>query len=196
MNNKNHIDAAPCVVKTKHIGETIHMKKIAVCLMAALGLAVTSFAGTEMSGKASKTVEPVTCFGDNEFQIDIFGSYTGGGIYEDGFGGGVSLNYFVTRNIGLSLDGNGYEGDVSGRFTTSLNLVFRLPIDEACIAPYALVGGGVGFDGITEAIINGGIGLEYRVVPNRFGVFAEGRYSWGDESGSTAQARLGVRLAF
>lgn len=172
------------------------MKKIVLSSMAVLSLAAVSFAGVTTTGKSYKQPEPVTCFNDSEFQLDIFGSYNFAGDYQDGFGGGGSLNYYFTRNIGFQVDYNIYDGDVSGRHEVTGSLLLRLPIDSTCLAPYALVGGGVGMDGTTEALFTAGAGVEYRVVPHRVGIFAEGRYLLGDDSDSAGAARVGLRFVF
>jgi hypothetical protein len=174
------------------------MKKVMLSLTAIAALTATTFAGTAVVSTGKEVKNPIepTCFEAGEFQLDVFGSYTGGGHYQDGFGGGLGLNYFFTKYIGFGVDGNVYDGGVDGRWTVSGNLIFRLPIDSACVAPYLLVGGGYGADGINEAIINAGGGLEYRFIPNRMGVFAEGRYTWAADTNGTGQARVGLKFVF
>jgi hypothetical protein len=174
------------------------MKKAALSLFAVVALAGTSFAGTAVvkSGKDFKQPEPVTCFGDKELQVDAFGSYQWANKYQDGFGGGLGVNYFFTRNFGVGVDGNIYDGNANGVWAFTGSLIARLPIDSICLAPYILAGGGYTVDGHSNGTVHAGGGLEYRVVPNKVGLFTEGRYTWGCNSNSNAQVRLGVRFVF
>lgn len=174
------------------------MKKIAISALSALTLTAAAFAGQPMvsSGK-DKVVLPEPCFNDTELQLDVFGSYTwADGDHGDGFGGGLGLNYFLTRNIGLGVEGNIYDGDANGVWNVDARLLFRYPIDSACLAPYAFVAGGVQTNGGTEGTIGVGGGIEYRVVSQKVGLFTEGRYTWAADSDDSAQVRVGVRVVF
>jgi hypothetical protein len=64
--------------------------------------------------------------------------------------------------------------------------------------PLIFGGGGYAVDGAGEGTIHAGGGLEWRIVPEKIGIFAEGRYTWstGSNHGDAAQARLGVRFVF
>ncbi len=196
------------------------MKKLTYSLIAGLALAASSFAGQEIvSGKDKNPVPVTTCFNDREFQLDLFGAYVDGnagshaGPYRDhGWGGGVGLNYFFTRNIGVGAEGVWYDakendakpGEHFGdKAFHNINgsLIFRLPIDHLCLAPYAFVGGGAVLDGAQWAQGFFGFGAEYRVVPNKVGVFADARWNfYGDRYGNGDQNnfgfRAGVRLVF
>lgn len=190
-----------------------------VSALAALG--TSSFAGpaTYSISKESKAVveEVERCFGDNEFQLDIFGQYSDGnapyhaGIFRDhGWGGGVGINYFFHRNIGLGIDAAWlyareapYEG--AGQHTTLHNfsgsVIFRAPIDDACIAPYVYVGGGTHIDGEQWASAHAGAGIEFRIQPQKFGIFLDGRWTYlGDRFGrgdiNFSSARVGLRFIF
>src|SRR4051812_35735569 len=178
------------------------MKKLTVTLLASIALAVASQAGTEISsGKdvKSKIIPPVHCFNDHELQVDIFGAYQvgegpdhAGPIRDHGWGGGIGINYFFSRYIGIGVEGywiaaktnqgqireaafrdirreardlgldvdrdtffDVFDAIGGDRFldndrTTFHNidgmLIFRLPIDEMCLAPYLFLGGGVVLD--------------------------------------------------
>lgn len=87
--------------------------KTTIPLLAIIALTGSAFAG-ERVVKASKShVVPETdCFRAHELQLDIFGQYSVGegpdraGTFRDhGWGGGVGMNYFVTRNFGLGIEG-------------------------------------------------------------------------------------------
>lgn len=176
------------------------MKKIAYSFVACLALASSAFAGQEMKEYKDYKTPAEPCFNDQEFQLDLFGSYTNteGGGYKDGFGGGLGFNYFFTRNLGIGVDGNVLDAGVNGFWQTTGSIIVRFPIDSACLAPYIFAGGGGQFDQTSSGSVHAGGGLEYRVVPQRFGIYAEGRYTWAFASGSDdhAQVRTGVRIVF
>lgn len=166
-------------------------------LIACVVLASTSFAGVTTGKEYKQPVLP-SCFADQELQLDVFGSYTWitEGKYDDGFGGGIGVNYFFTRNLGVGVDGNILDGDANGLWSFSGKVIARLPIDSACLAPYVFVAGGVQTNGSTVGTVGAGAGLEYRVIPNKLGIFTEGRYTWGAQTNENVQARLGVRVVF
>jgi len=173
------------------------MKKLTLSFLASLAFVATSFGGHEVVSKEYKAPAPVPCFKDVELQLDIFGVYYGesGNRFGDGFGGGIGVNYFFTRNIGIAVTGTLYDGDRHAIWNTDLDLVYRFPIENGiCIAPYILAGGGIQADGTTIGTWNVGGGLEWRATPS-FGVFGEGRYQWGENDG-VAQARVGLRFVF
>jgi hypothetical protein len=199
------------------------MKRITTSLLASLALLGTSLAGetTYSTGKSYKqpvAPAPVTCFGDHEFQIDTFGQASFGssdktGLFRDtAWGGGIGLNYFFHRNIGLGVDAawlSAKESTLGGNTNAertvlhnfSGSIIFRLPIDSACLAPYAYVGGGYHVDGENWASAHGGVGIEYRCVPNKVGIFVDGRWTYlGDRFEQSDlnfwTVRAGVRLVF
>jgi hypothetical protein len=200
------------------------MKKLTITLFASIALAASSFAGHEMvsSGKEYKggkgPIPPVLCFADKELQLDVFGAYQvgegpthAGPIGDHGWGGGIGVNYFFSRYIGVGAEGywiaadHNAAADVDGGETTFHNiggsLIFRLPIDELCLAPYAFIGGGAVLDSDDWAVGFAGVGVEYRIIPNKLGVFVDGRFNYyGDRYGHDDQnnytARAGVRWVF
>lgn len=174
------------------------MKKLTLSILAGLAIAATGFAGQEMVESKEYKAAPEPCFKDTELQLDLFASYSGGddGSHGDGFGGGLGVNYFFTRNLGISVSGNLYDGDANGVWNVDADLVLRFPIEGSiCIAPYILAGGGIETNGTTVGTWNAGAGLEWRAT-HTIGIFGEGRYIWagGDEDG--VQARLGLRFVF
>lgn len=172
------------------------MKKIALGLFASLAVASSVFAGHEVAGK--KTITPVEpCFKDQELQLDLFGSYTDtqGGGHSDGFGGGLAVNYFFLRYIGVGVDGNVYDGD-QAVWDATARIIARYPIEGAlCIAPYIFGGGGVETNGTTVGTVHVGGGLEWRAT-HQIGVFGEGRYTWAGHDDDGTQVRVGVRVVF
>lgn len=186
------------------------MKKLSLSVLAAFAVAGTSFAGPTMAtGKDSKDYKgapeaPTYCFNAKEFSLDVFGSFvtdvqSNAAYYGPGGGGGIGLNYFFQRNLGLGIDanwsGSGPDDTVIHQFSGSF--IVRFPIEGSiCIAPYFFVGGGVNVDGSREGTLHGGAGLEWRATP-KFGVFADGRYTvLGEEKNDTALFRAGVRFIF
>jgi hypothetical protein len=177
------------------------MKKIAFPLIACLALASSAFAGQEM--KESKDYKAVAepCFKDQELQLDLFGSYTDtqGGGHGDGFGGGLAVNYFFLRYLGVGVDGdvNSNSGR-GGIWDFTARIIARYPLELAggsfCIAPYIFAGGGVENHPTAGSFMTGG-GLEWRATHN-IGVFSEGRYTWVGGPNDGVQARVGVRFAF
>jgi len=200
------------------------MKKLVFGFATLVAVAATTLAGTETytaSGKATKEykqVETPTCFSDREWQADVFGAYQvgngdthAGPIRDHGWGGGIAVNYFFMRYFGLSAEGSWIEGhnnsaepgfDHATQFqSVTGSAIFRYPIDKWCLAPYVFIGGGATMDGSAWGLGHVGIGLEYRIVPNKFGIFADGRWNYyGDNYGHDVQNnflfRTGVRLVF
>ena len=177
------------------------MKKIAIPFFALAIAASSAFAGTEVQTESKEYKQPVPevlCFQDQEFQLDVFGSYTDGRAnnpHSDEFGGGIALNYFFIRNLGVGVDGNFHEGDANGVWATSGRLIVRFPIDEICLAPYLFGGGGYEVNGDGFGTLHAGGGLEWRAT-EMIGLFGEGRYTWGEDDRNSSQARVGVRFVF
>jgi hypothetical protein len=204
------------------------MKKLIVVLPIVFGLFnFSSLAGEAVvsTGKESKDYKQVpveTCFNDHEFQIDLFGQYSVGegphqaGVMRDhGWGGGVGLNYFFQRYIGLGVDGSWLDvkeahdfarHDAADNRGTALNsvtgsVILRYPIDHLCLAPYIYGGGGFEDDGKQWASGHCGVGVEYRIKPHKLGVFLDGRWTFlGDRDDhhdlNYFSARAGIRVIF
>jgi hypothetical protein len=188
------------------------MKTIALGFLATVIAASSALAGDEVINKDYKQpVAPSTCFRDQEFQLDFFGSFMNlpyghddftsrGGRFNDndrdGGGGGVGVNYFFLRYFGVGVDGD-FDSNVDGVANYTGKFILRLPIEAGgfCIAPYVFGGGGgeSSFDDDRNFTLRGnrgegsvgtwmvGGGLEWRVTP-MFGVFVEGRYTWADRN--------------
>jgi len=144
----------------------------------------------------------------SEFSLDMFGSYVAPeehitkifktDIRRDGdWGGGVGLNYFFTREIGIGGEIN--IGSNGGNFVDQGvgSLIFRLPFEPSGFSPYIFGGGGRGTDPQWEWLIHGGVGVEYRFNPLT-GLFIDSRYVWHIKEGSTDRImfRAGLRLIF
>ena len=198
-----------------------HVLPLAVSLLAS----VSAYAGSQVEQISSKDkiIAPTYCFNEHEWQFDIYGAYSDGNghdhagpLQDHGWGGGVGVNYFITRMIGIGVDGTALYGREnpqndgnghleSGKHTTTYgftgSVIVRFPIDSACLAPYVYAGGGFHTDGDEWASAHAGVGIEYRVVPNKIGLFLDGRYTYyGDRYGNgdqgNALAKAGVRIVF
>jgi hypothetical protein len=203
------------------------MKTLAIASLALLGAITSVHAGsaTVSSGKAAKDLQQPAmevCFKEHEFQVDLFGQYSVGNgghvgaFSEHGWGGGIGLNYYFTRNFGLGVDAawlsikedptfasssGDKSGDVTALHTFTGSLIWRFPIDHLCLAPYVYAGGGFLVDGRQWAAAHGGAGLEYRIKPDHYGLFVDARWTYlGDRDGlgdlNFFNARLGVRIIF
>jgi hypothetical protein len=192
------------------------MTKNIAFLFSAAFATTTALAGEHIIAidKTYKAPEPELCFEAGELQLDIFGQYTDGNgpshagpIREHGWGGGLGLNYFFTRNLGVGVDAawlNAEEfggGDYTIIHNFSGSLILRFPIDDKCIAPYLYVGGGAAVDGLQWASAHGGAGIEFRVKPRKLGVFLDTRYTYyGDRHGNgdlgNLSGRVGLRIIF
>lgn len=141
----------------------------------------------------------------NELTLDMFGSYQAGqrditdlfrtSIRRGDWGGGVGLNYFFTRELGIGVDTN-IPAD-GGRFFNHVagSFIMRAPIEQIGLAPYVFGGGGRSFDPVYEWTGHVGTGLELRMNPVT-GFFVDGRYVFADRTSDTLLLRAGVRLAF
>lgn len=143
----------------------------------------------------------------NELSLDMFGSYQAAerrfnkifetNIRHGDWGGGVGVNYFFTRNIGIGGDLN--IPDNGGNFIDSAsgNLFLRLPIDPTGLAPYIFGGGGRYTDPTWTWVADAGVGVEYRFNPVT-GIFGDARYVWPEKSGipDGLLIRAGLRFVF
>jgi len=200
------------------------MKRLILTLAASCGLLSSGLAGSlTLSNKEYKAPAPELCFGDHEWQFDLFGQYTVGEgpdhaatVRDHGWGGGVGVNYFFTRNLGVGIDGawlygkepdrdSGQRSNGGSHKTTTHNfsgsLIYRMPIDHLCLAPYVYVGGGYAVDGVDWATAHAGAGVEYRISPQKFGVFLDTRWTYyGDRFDrgdlNNFSTRLGFRVIF
>ncbi len=189
------------------------MKKSLFAVLASVAIAATGIAGTATvsSGKGYKEykqVEQPSCFSDTEIQADVFGAYAvteggQGGVFhgDHGWGGGIGLNYFFHRYFGIGAEGVWLDANPHAVHEAGGSIFFRFPIDSICLAPYVYVGGSAQFDGEDWAAGHAGAGLEYRVVPNKIGIFVDGRFTYlGDRFGGNdlhfTLVRAGVRWVF
>ena len=173
------------------------MKTIAA--LALVSLTTAAFAGQPMTTHTGKKViiPQEACFGETELQLDVYGAYASSdGSHGSGFGGGLGVNYYFTRNFGVGLDATLVEGNTGEVFAGTVSFLARYPfeIGHICLAPYAKVGGGVEVDGSPEGMISVGGGLEWR-INSRMGFFGEGTYNFAREN-EYIGVRAGLRFIF
>ena len=171
-------------------------------LLMSLALASSAFAGTATSfaknakGPVAPAPAPTCgCFGPG-LSFDVGGAaiFDRGG--EDALGGTVGLNYFFSRNVGISTSYS-LLATPSEHHEFDGNLILRAPIDSLCIAPYALVGGGYSTNGTSGGNYDVGGGLDIRFSPTScLGVFAEGAYHFAASGTDYTTVRLGLRIPF
>lgn len=203
--------------------------KNALLLLTTLGtLSASALAGTATTTTVTPPPPaPLSLYNANELQFDLFGQYgvTSSGnehlIGDDAFGGGIGVNYFITRWLGIGGEGSLFdtEGDTLG--TATFNVFLRAPLGESGFAVYGFTGIGIVFnaDDIDsddfedfddrirdnddpkeedDILLQGhvGLGVEYRFSPH-FGIFTDARYTFveSDDSDFTL-IRAGLRFAF
>ena len=180
------------------------MKKLKLILCAAL-----AYIGLASQSSAAG----VNLYNAHEFNLDIFGTRAFANsdsdrlFYEDNWGGGLALSYFLTRYIGVGIDGQLLEasGDTVG--TSSLNATFRLPLGDSGVAVYGLGGVGLifnpddlyndhGEDDDTLFTGHVGAGAEWRFTEG-FGAFTDWRYKFNERGNSDySELRMGLRFVF
>ena len=141
--------------------------------------------------------EAVDKFPPHEMSLDLFGTYANRdryGVEGDRGGGGLGLNYFMTRYIGIGADSYLEEWKWPYRVNGSLFLRYPMP---AGIAPYGFGGGGREFKYLTQWTYHAGGGVEFR-INSYTGIFGDARRVFSDRSSSLdyTLVRGGLRLSF
>jgi hypothetical protein len=147
---------------------------------------------------------PPPLYRANEFSLDAFGGMTLGestldlssGVrtrHDVRLGAGTGLNYFFTRNIGISAEGFTENTRHSVVDTADGSMVFRLPFGKSGLAAYIFGGGGHEFDPNPSPTFHTGGGLEYRFTQH-FGAFIEPRVVF--KQGNYGFGKCGVRWNF
>ncbi|HWC58124.1 MAG TPA: hypothetical protein VHC44_00415 [Verrucomicrobiae bacterium] len=189
----------------------------AVLLTASAGMAQTTTTTTETTTVSHVWNDPNTWWGNhwvynggdrytaNELSLDFFGSYISGerraedlfktNIRHGAWGGGVGVNYFFTREIGIG--GDIEIPDDGGNFVNNVDgsLIARLPIGHTGLAPYVFGGGGRQTEPVWQWTGHAGVGIEYRFNPVT-GIFTDARYMWVDKTADEILFRAGLRFVF
>lgn len=153
----------------------------------------------------TNTVASVSPYQAKEFAVSTFATYQASGAVtgDSQWGAGIQADYFVTKNIGVSLATSKNRFD-DGAFFQNLSIgpVIRLPISDTGFAPYALGGIGFDFDHQNDRYYYAGGGVEYRGkwLPKHLSVFVDAQYQWRDYLPAGGQnatvARSGIRWTF
>ncbi len=175
------------------------MKTTTLLAAISLFLGGSALAGVDYAppSKAVTYEAPIvdtTCFPAGfEFSGFAAGFFPDSDRYDDEIGGGVSLAYFYNENFGFNLSAAVY--DTSSEIQNyTLDAIYRIPI--GCVAPYAIVGGGVHTDGQTEGLFRFGGGIDFRMMDN-CSLFADGTYNiLGGDIEEYTTARVGLRWVF
>jgi len=187
------------------------MKSLLV-ITAGLGLAASTARAQSFETRL-RYDEGADKYPPHEFSVDLFGTYAGkdrwGGKTflassgnpgkDDQFGGGLGVNFFFTRFIGIGADSYLEEWKWPYRINGSVILRYPLQWKEAAggLAPYIFGGGGREFKYLTQWTYHGGGGLEFRW--NRYtGVFSDARRVFSDRTSDLdyTLVRFGMRLSF
>ena len=153
--------------------------------------------------------EPIDCYQANEVSFDTFFQVRTDDFDDERMGAGIGINYFLTRNWGIGIEGSAE--NTSGVFVeaTRANLIYRIPINRSAI--YVFAGAGANFcvppepesalesgesdEGGDKWAIDVGVGIEHRFAKH-FGAFTDIRLDKIEDRGATALARLGFRIPF
>lgn len=170
-------------------------------------LAAKSALGADnMGNDQDVNSNPGDLYRSSELSVDVFGTASLGEYSIDHLSGsrakhntrlgaGAGVNCFFTRYIGVGADA--YSENTTGAFidSTSGNLIFRLPLGQSGLAPYAFGGGGHQFDLARAWFGQVGAGMEYRFTQN-VGAFVDARWVLPDKTINYGVGRLGLRFAF
>jgi len=179
------------------------MKKLALTLLALAAVTLTgAYAGSGKTFKQKVVVEEETSlFRDTEFQVDGFyhqffakPKNADSHIIRTGAGGGFGFNFIFARYFGIGVENFWTANNSRAPYHLNGFGILRYPIDSLHLAPYALVGGGLGLGRSSYGYFNVGGGLEVRLTPN-FGVFADSRWYVGNPANGS-DLRAGLRYSF
>jgi len=175
------------------------MKKYLITgLVAVIAATSSALAGTHSFKKTIIAYEEPCLYRDTEFQIDAFGL---GGFYrqnEPVWGGGLGLNVFFLRYIGLGFEQSVAGGNNRTDWGSFGNLMLRYPFCWG-LSPYAMVGIGKIYGDNQRSVGAGtvGGGLEWRFTQN-IGLFTDARWLYSPDISNSGGvvARTGLRFAF
>jgi hypothetical protein len=162
----------------------------------------TSSVGNWFSSHFQGTSIQGNLFAANEMSLDLaIGHYgddrhfTGGRRLNGQWGFASGFNYFISTQLGVSLDTNiGNNGDSFLDFMDA-SVIYRWPLENIRLAPYAFGGIGGEFDLDASISAHVGIGAEYRINALT-GFFIDTRYVIPNTTADYWFFRFGVRLVF
>jgi len=164
----------------------------------------------EVRPAAPMTVTPSKVFSDEQFFFDLYGNYvnrTGDtadcGCFDDhdhkkhGFGGGISFGYYMVPSYVILRADASFSSVHDAQTEIAADVLFRLPLLDGRLAPYAIIGGGIEAVDHTDGFFHVGGGLEYRITTH-VAIFGECTYAWVDseENNRNLTAKAGVRISY
>tara|TARA_R110002096_G_scaffold16106_32_gene55232 strand:+ start:6564 stop:7079 length:516 start_codon:yes stop_codon:yes gene_type:complete len=171
------------------------MSKVFATLTLFTIFAVQAFAGDVVSKEAITTApqDPESFAPGFEFGAYAAGALPNGSAGDE-LGGGISMAYYFTENIGVDMSYAVFPYSSEVHAVTA-DLALRAPAN--CISPYVLMGGGLISGGTTDGLyrLGGGLDIRFQNLGN-MGVFADGVYNWVEGDNNFTIARLGVRIPF
>ena len=178
------------------------MKKLLITAMGTFaGIALWAGGVAPESKVVEKMVQqppPCDCFRAGEIQLDVFGAWAASTckdniLENNGWGGGIGANYFITKYFGVGVEGYWLAVD-NTLHGVSGSVIARLPFEcGPCWAPYAFVGGGGLFDGSSAGLGHAGAGVDIRLT-KKIGLILDSRYTFGGEE--YVLTRAGLRFSF
>ena len=170
--------------------KTIQSLIICLCL---LGLNVSA---ADWDDRWSYDQNTEDKFNAPDFSVDLFGTWSDQnrlGEDDESFGGGFGLSFYPVRYFGIMADTYIEEWRVPYRANGSL--VFKLPVGQSGLAPYAFGGGGRQWKYIPQWTAHGGAGLEFRMNPYT-GIFADWRRVFPEATDDHNLVRFGLHVGF
>ncbi len=166
-----------------------------LCLTAGLATAGDYYSGKQPLPPQPPVAPDCDCFAPG-VELSLFGS----GIVtdqNDELGGGAGLGFFFTENFGINTSYHVFATDPSEQHFATVDLVFRMPIQELCIAPYVFGGGGVVTNGETDGLWRLGGGIDIRLeAMGCVGIFVDASYNWIGNSDSEHDDATLIRAGF
>jgi len=135
-------------------------------------------------------------FHAGELSGDFFGFYGSkdkGGADKSAWGAGIGVNYFLTERIGFGADT--YADAFTVPYLLNASVMYRYPIQEWRLAPYAIAGFGRQWEHGAQWTGHFGGGADYR-LKDMTSVFAEIRGVFPETTGDYAVFRFGFRFIF
>jgi hypothetical protein len=137
-------------------------------------------------------------FPANQLNLDLFGTYADRDRYGNSVnhgGGGVGLDYFFTRYLGIGADS--YLEEWKWPYRVNGSAIVRLPLPAPLhgLALYGLGGGGREFKNVAQYTWHGGGGVEWKLSRN-FGIFGDIREVLPDKTPNYTLVRGGISIGF